>query len=114
MALSKYKRKICFAKWLKNPKCFVCKKRIKYFVEASAEHIIPLSLGGKTNSRNLTVSHSLCNMRRGNIICPVIWIRKLGITFKKEKIYKPKPKPKRKVRPKLKRNQFLNEDDYNY
>lgn len=45
--------------------CFVCKKAVPR-ESATLEHIIPKSLGGTDNLRNLSISHDVCNHRRGN------------------------------------------------
>lgn len=45
--------------------CFVCGRHVplKY---ATAEHILPKSLGGTDDVSNLSISHDRCNNLRGN------------------------------------------------
>lgn len=44
--------------------CFVCGMRVERD-EATIEHIIPLSRGGRRGLKNLSISHGICNWRRG-------------------------------------------------
>lgn len=47
--------------------CYVCGGRVKR-KEATLEHVIPRSKGGTDDADNLSISHQLCNSRRGNEI----------------------------------------------
>lgn len=44
--------------------CFVCGKHVKE-PHATLEHITPLSKGGTDDMDNLSISHNVCNNRRG-------------------------------------------------
>lgn len=47
--------------------CYCCKRPV-LFVEATLEHIIPVSDGGHpTDMNNLDISHGPCNSKRGNL-----------------------------------------------
>jgi hypothetical protein len=84
-------RKLRKELWEKDPTCFVCKCEIKLYLESSIEHIIPLSLGGKSQTRNLAISHRWCNSVRGSTECPLIWELKLSsypISFRNQMIHK--------------------------
>jgi 5-methylcytosine-specific restriction endonuclease McrA len=45
--------------------CYCCKKPVSK-TEATLEHIKPISRGGTDDIDNLSISHAVCNMRRGN------------------------------------------------
>jgi len=45
--------------------CFVCEGHVKP-EDATLEHILPTSLGGKEDMSNYSISHDLCNHLRGN------------------------------------------------
>ena len=47
------------------PTCYLCKKPIKRESEVSQDHLLPKSLGGTANRKNLAVAHKFCNSRRG-------------------------------------------------
>lgn len=47
--------------------CYWCGKPFSKSKPATIEHIIPLSLGGKDNIENLTLSHRKCNSLRGSM-----------------------------------------------
>lgn len=47
--------------------CFVCGRHVAV-EQMSLEHIQPTSLGGTNNPSNLSISHVLCNQRRGNTL----------------------------------------------
>lgn len=63
--------------WKENPYCFVCEKLIDDFSEATLEHIIPRSKGGKLHRNNLAVSHRFCNELKGNMCHREEWQLKL-------------------------------------
>lgn len=44
--------------------CFCCGKHVKTN-SATLEHIIPISKGGTDDMSNLSISHNVCNQRRG-------------------------------------------------
>ena len=46
--------------------CFCCGTAVAAR-SSTIEHILPVSLGGKTVIENLALSHRLCNEQRGNI-----------------------------------------------
>jgi 5-methylcytosine-specific restriction endonuclease McrA len=70
MSVRKKKRKNL---WGKCRICFVCQKLITDYADASIEHVIPKSLGGTFQMRNLALSHLECNRLRGAILCRVVW-----------------------------------------
>jgi 5-methylcytosine-specific restriction endonuclease McrA len=39
-------------------------------MRATADHVIPLSLGGRTTAENIKAAHYSCNTARGNKIIP--------------------------------------------
>lgn len=45
--------------------CFVCGRNVDWH-ESSIEHIVPISKGGTDDMENLSISHRICNLRRGN------------------------------------------------
>lgn len=49
----------------KYPICYLCKRPIKKEGDVSQDHLLPKSLGGKTEPENLAVVHKVCNSRRG-------------------------------------------------
>jgi len=53
--------------WIENPSCFVCKKPIPNYSEATLEHIIPRSMGGSNSNENLAISHAFCNNLKANL-----------------------------------------------
>ena len=63
--------------WNSHPFCFVCKRRINHFSDATLEHIIPKSKGGTNKKLNLTLSHSFCNQLKDNLILKDEWEKKL-------------------------------------
>lgn len=71
--------------WQKIRICFVCGEKITKYEDASLEHVLPKSKGGKSNIRNLTLSHKICNHMRGNIICRLVWQLKIKIKFTKKR-----------------------------
>ncbi|WP_407677004.1 HNH endonuclease [Peredibacter starrii] len=80
-------RKKRFQLWRKSDRiCFVCRNKIEYFDDSSIEHIVPLSEGGNSSARNLTLSHRRCNNLRGSIICRIVWELRI-------KTFKPKERP---------------------
>lgn len=46
--------------------CYVCGRKFKTFEKATLEHKIPLSKGGSNRMDNLTLSHKMCNLQKGN------------------------------------------------
>lgn len=58
--------------WKNYPICFVCHKLIQDYSECSLEHVVPKSLGGTNQPRNLSISHRNCNSHRKNICCPLL------------------------------------------
>lgn len=44
-------------------RCQICGKQVS-FTDASLDHIVPLSRGGKHEYKNVQLSHRLCNYRR--------------------------------------------------
>jgi len=45
--------------------CYVCDKHVE-LVDATIEHIIPLSRGGVQFLKNLSISHSRCNAKKAD------------------------------------------------
>ncbi len=48
--------------------CFCCGELLEEFEDATLEHIIPLSLGGGNKYINYSLSHKICNIKRGNTL----------------------------------------------
>lgn len=44
--------------------CFVCALPVE-MADATLEHIVPLARGGRRGKRNMSISHRICNHRRG-------------------------------------------------
>lgn len=58
---------IRIALWESRPHvCGICKKKIDNFSEMHVDHIIPVSKGGETIPENIQLSHSFCNLSKGN------------------------------------------------
>lgn len=49
-----------------NKTCAGCKKTIETFGEATLDHIVPRSRGGRTRLLNLQIMHNRCNSRKSN------------------------------------------------
>jgi len=49
------------------PLCALCGQPIKRADDLSQDHIVPVSMGGKTELENLQVAHKKCNNDRGNL-----------------------------------------------
>lgn len=80
--MSKAKKEIRLKMWLKNPTCYVCKKIILHYHQATTEHVVPKCYGGSSTKRNLSISHKGCNNKRGNILCPVVFrLKKINVPF---------------------------------
>jgi ribosomal protein L39E len=47
--------------------CFVCTRHVEEH-KASLEHVIPLAHGGTDDMENLSISHTLCNQFRGDLL----------------------------------------------
>ena len=47
------------------PICYLCGKPIKKQNEVSQDHLICKSVGGITSEENLSVTHKICNNKRG-------------------------------------------------
>jgi 5-methylcytosine-specific restriction endonuclease McrA len=45
--------------------CFVCGKHVRK-EDATLEHILAKSKGGTDDMDNLSISHAMCNVKRGN------------------------------------------------
>jgi 5-methylcytosine-specific restriction endonuclease McrA len=56
----KMKRKRCYG----TVPCFVCGRHVDE-VDATLEHVLPLSKGGTDAMSNLDISHAQCNHQRG-------------------------------------------------
>lgn len=58
--------------WLRDMKqCWICHKHVR-FVDASRDHIVPVSLGGSHAQSNLRLAHMDCNSERGNQVSAVL------------------------------------------
>lgn len=44
--------------------CFVCGLQVE-LEDATIEHVIPIARGGRRGPRNCSISHAVCNMKRG-------------------------------------------------
>lgn len=49
-----------------NPTCCVCHQQILNIYDAHVDHIIPFSIGGKTELSNAQLTHRFCNQSKGN------------------------------------------------
>ena len=49
------------------PLCALCGQPIKKADDLTQDHILPVSMGGKTELENLQVAHKRCNNDRGNL-----------------------------------------------
>lgn len=54
--------------WDRSHTCMGCKKEIKTFEEATLDHIIPRSKGGRTRLVNLQLMHKDCNSKKSSTI----------------------------------------------
>lgn len=54
--------------WDRSHKCAGCRKEIETFEEASLDHIIPRSKGGRTRLCNLQLMHMRCNSSKSSTI----------------------------------------------
>lgn len=54
--------------WDKSHICVGCEKEIKTFDEASIDHIIPRSKGGRTRWANVQLMHRNCNSKKSSKI----------------------------------------------
>lgn len=64
--------------WDKSRICKGCGKRIKQFEDASLDHILPRSMGGRTRLSNLQLMHGGCNHRKGNKVPPMTTMQYLA------------------------------------
>ena len=53
-----------------SDKCALCGEKILTMHEATIDHIVPLSLGGLDNIKNMQLAHSKCNQKKGNTYAP--------------------------------------------
>ena len=51
-----------------DKKCAICGKKFHNIDEATIDHIIPRSKGGKNHWRNYQLAHAKCNVKKGNKI----------------------------------------------
>ena len=84
--------------------CFLCGKKIENMKQCSADHWIPLALGGKTEESNLKPAHKSCNSKK-SCMSPEEFLRhKDQVLNKKHKVKShlldKQPKPKKKNKPK--------------
>lgn len=49
------------------PLCALCGQPIKMADDLTQDHILPVSMGGKTELENLQMAHKKCNNDRGNL-----------------------------------------------
>lgn len=85
--------------------CFLCGKKIDNMKHCSADHWVPLALGGKTEESNLKPAHRSCNSKKGCMSPEEFLQHKEQVLNKKYKckphtLEKPK-KPKKKKEKKL-------------
>jgi 5-methylcytosine-specific restriction endonuclease McrA len=48
--------------------CGICGKKIEGMKDASVDHIVPLSRGGRDAPDNMQIAHKECNVRKGDKI----------------------------------------------
>jgi 5-methylcytosine-specific restriction endonuclease McrA len=53
--------------WRKNPYCHYCGKRILRFSDATADHVVPVSKGGYSKSKNYVLACFPCNSEKGSM-----------------------------------------------
>lgn len=58
--------------WDRSHRCRGCGKEIEQFEDASLDHIIPRSKGGRTRLCNLQLMHKNCNSKKSNIITTIL------------------------------------------
>lgn len=58
--------------WDRSHKCMGCGKPIATFDEATLDHIIPRSKGGRTRLSNLQLMHAKCNSDKSSKITTVL------------------------------------------
>ena len=51
--------------WGKEPKCFYCRKPLP-LKEATLDHVVPVSKGGRTTIGNSVIACVKCNLEKGN------------------------------------------------
>lgn len=73
MSLSNHLKLYRYQLWEAGVPCFVCGKNIEDYLLCTIEHVVPRSLGGANQKRNLSISHNVCNEFRGSIRCRIIW-----------------------------------------
>lgn len=64
-------KKVCLSIWRneinnKSLTCYLCGELILSSDDLSADHIIPKSKGGVSNSKNFAPVHKICNLCKGN------------------------------------------------
>lgn len=64
--------------WDRSRKCAGCGKPIETFEEASLDHIIPRSKGGRTRLCNLQLMHMRCNSKKSSKIVNVLSRRRFA------------------------------------
>lgn len=69
MSVLNTKRRISFKKrrLKKHPYCIYCDKKLN-MENATLDHLVPYSLGGKNTFVNISVACAKCNEKRGNEI----------------------------------------------
>ncbi len=84
--------------------CFLCGKKIENMNQCSADHWIPLALGGKTTEENLKPSHKSCNSKKGCMPPEEFLRNKDKVLNKKHKskphLLTPRSKKKKQSKPK--------------
>lgn len=60
-----------------NGMCYLCGMEIKFFSQATVDHVIPKSKGGTNDKSNLKITHSSCNNFKGNKTLDEIDLEKL-------------------------------------
>jgi hypothetical protein len=50
--------------------CYLCNEKMRY-QEATIDHVIPLAKGGKDDMSNYKLTHSHCNLEKGNMLLEV-------------------------------------------
>jgi len=73
----KYKKRMPYirselnkAYWMNDEQieCFYCNVKLRFKVQATVDHIIPLSKNGKNSSSNCVFACKKCNEQKGNNI----------------------------------------------
>lgn len=52
-------------------RCWICQRSVR-FIDATRDHVVPVSLGGSHAQSNLRLAHEWCNSARGNQVSAIL------------------------------------------